>query len=192
MGEKTPEPVWHSVKKDGAIELRDYDPMIIAETTVTGERYAAINAGFRILIAYISGDNTAQTKIAMTAPVTQESKEAQGQKIPMTAPVTQQESETKNAWQIRFVMPSAYALDSLPAPSDTRIHFVQMPALRVAVIRFSGFNTDGNLSDHLTILMNWLNKQNIVPLGPPSYAFYDPPWKLPFLKRNEIMIRISE
>lgn len=81
MGEKSPEPSWHSVKKDGNIEIRDYDPMIVAEVTVEGERYSAINHGFRILAGYIFGGNVAQTKIVMTAPVIQDSGSSKGVEI---------------------------------------------------------------------------------------------------------------
>ena len=191
MGTKTPEPSWHSVRQDGDIEIRDYDPLIVAEVTTTGERYAAINAGFRILAGYIFGGNTAKTKIAMAAPLTQEKDDAQGEKIAMTAPVTQEAAEGKNEWKVRFVMPPEYTRASLPVPNDPRIKFLEIPAQRTAVIQFSGFNTDSNLSDHLKILMDWLAKNNIGAIGQPTYAFYNPPWTLPFFKRNEVMVKIS-
>jgi DNA gyrase inhibitor GyrI len=191
VGTKSPEPSWHSVRQDGDMEIRDYDPMIVAEVTTTGERYAAINAGFRILAGYIFGGNTAQTKIAMTAPVTQESTGAKSEKIAMTAPVTQEASENQNEWKVRFVMPPEYTLASLPVPNDNRIKFLEIPAYRTAVIQFSGFNTDSNLSEHQKILMDWLAKNNITPIGKPIYAFYNPPWTLPFFKRNEVMVKIS-
>ena len=174
MGTKTPEPNWHSVRQDGDIEVRDYDPMIVAEVTASGERYAAIKEGFRVLAGYIFGGNTPQTKIAMTAPVMQEA------------------LKNPEEWAIRFVMPMGYTMAYLPKPQDMRIVFLKIPATRVAVIRFSGFNMDDNLSRHLDILTGWLKTQNIHPMGPPIYAFYNPPWTLPFLRRNEIMMRISE
>jgi len=191
VGTKTTEPSWHSVRQDGDIEIRDYDPMVVAEVTTAGERYAAINAGFRILAEYIFGGNTAQTKIPMTAPVTQEARDAKSVKIAMTAPVTQEASANQNEWKIRFVMPPEYTLTSLPVPNDARIKFLKIPAYRTAVIQFSGFNTDNNLNEHQTTLMNWLTKNNIAPIGQPIYAFYNPPWTLPFFRRNEIMVRIS-
>lgn len=191
MGTQTPEPAWHSVRQDGNIEIRDYDPMLVAEVTMTGERYDAISAGFRVLAEYIFGGNTAKAEIAMTAPVTQESGDSKGEKISMTAPVTQEASGHQNEWKIRFVMPPEYTLVSLPIPNNTRIKFLEIPAYRTAVIKFSGFNTDSNLSNHLKILMSWLDKNNIAPIGQPTYAFYNPPWTLPFLKRNEVMVKIS-
>ena len=172
MGTETSEPSWQSVKRDGDIEIRDYDPMIVAEVATNGEHYEAINAGFRILAGYIFGGNTAQTKIAMTAPVTQE------------------ELENQNEWKVRFVMPPDYTMASLPIPNDARIKFLEIPAYRTAVIKFSGFNTDSNLKEHLKILMAWLATNNIAPIGKPVYAFYNPPWTLPFFKRNEVMVEV--
>jgi effector-binding domain-containing protein len=189
---KTPEPSWTLIKKEGNIEVRDYNAMIAAEVTTTGARYEAINAGFRILAGYIFGGNTAQEKIAMTAPVIQEANDSQSVKIAMTAPVMQEISENHNEWKVRFIMPPEYTLASLPIANDSHIKFLEMPACRTAVIRFSGFNTDSNLNKHLTILMNWLNKNNIAPIGQPTYAFYNPPWTLPFLKRNEVIIKMAK
>lgn len=189
---KTPEPEWQSVRKDGNIEIRQYKPMIVAEVTTAGERYAAINDGFRILAGFIFGDNTVQQKIAMTAPVTQEAGSAQSKKIPMTAPVTQEPTDKSNEWIVRFVMPESYALATLPKPNDKRIRILEVPAYKTAVIRFLGFNTDKNLEKHEKDLITWLQDNNIKFQGQPTYAFYNPPWTPPFMKRNEVMIRISE
>jgi DNA gyrase inhibitor GyrI len=189
VGTKSPEPSWHSVRQDGDIEIRDYDPMIVAEVNTAGERYAAINAGFKILAGYIFGGNTTRTKVAMGAPITQEAG-TKGENLAMTAPVTQEASENQDEWKVRFVMPTGYTLETLPIPNDPQIKFEEIPAHRTAVIQFSGFNTDENLSDHLTLLREWLSRNNIVPIGKPTYAFYNPPWTLPFLKRNEVMVKI--
>lgn len=188
---KTPEPSWSSVKKDDDIEIRLYDPMIIAEVSQKGERYEAINAGFRVLAEYIFGGNKGEKKLEMTAPVTQQAQKDAGQKIAMTAPVIQQKTETKDEWKVSFVMPSEYKLDDLPVPNDDRIKFVTIPAHKKAVIRFSGFNTDANLKEHQEKLVSWMSKNNIRASGNPVYAFYNPPWTPFFLKRNEIMIDIS-
>ena len=200
---KTPEPNWQSIKTDGNIEIRQYDMMIVAEAETSGERYAAINDGFRILAGYIFGGNTKSQDIAMTAPVTQQSDRAisaqgskQGAKITMTAPVTQEavkgEGGGDSTWKVRFVMPEEYTLDTLPQPNDKRIKLVKIPAFQVAVIRFSGFNRDKNLSKHELELETWIQQNHLKQTGSATYAFYDPPWTLPFLKRNEVMIPIQE
>ena len=189
---KTPEPNWRSVKKEGNIEIREYAPMIVAEVTTTGERYEAINDGFRILAAFIFGENSVQEKIEMTAPVTQQVEQASSQKIAMTAPVTQEETGKDNEWKVRFVMPKEYTLDTLPKPNDNRIRILKLPAYETAVIRFSGFNTDKSIANQEKILKEWLEKNNIKGSGKPTYAFYNPPWTPPFMKRNEIMIKIAK
>lgn len=189
---KTPEPEWQSVRKDGNIEIRQYKPMIVAEVTAAGERYAAINDGFRILAGFIFGDNTVQQKIAMTAPVTQEAGSSQSEKIPMTAPVTQEPTSKNNEWMVRFIMPGNYTLATLPKPNDKRIRILEIPAYKTAVIRFSGFNTDKNLEKHEKDLIAWLQDNKIKFQGQPTYAFYNPPWTPPFMKRNEVMIGIDQ
>lgn len=189
---KTPEPNWTSIRKDGDIEIRTYDPMIVAEVTTKGERYDAINAGFRVLAGYIFGGNQGENKLAMTAPVIQQPQQDDGQKLEMTAPVIQQSTNAKNEWKVGFVMPAEYTLDSLPIPNDRRIKFVTMPSQQKAVIRFTGLNTDKNLEEHQSELVNWMAKNNLKSMGQPVYAFYNPPWTPFFMRRNEIMFDIAE
>lgn len=187
----TPEPNWRSVQKEGNIEVREYAPMIVAEVVTTGERYEAINDGFRILAAFIFGENSVQQKIEMTAPVTQQAEQASSKKIAMTAPVTQEKTDNDNEWKVRFVMPKEYTIATIPKPNDGRIRILEVPAYETAVIRFSGFNTDKNVATHERALKTWLEKNNIQTVGKPTYAFYNPPWTPPFMKRNEVMIRIA-
>ena len=87
------EPKFALLSKDGAIELRQYAPFLIAETVVEGDMDEASNRGFRLIADFIFGNNQAagesgsSAKIAMTAPVTV-APDAPAQKIAMTAPVT--------------------------------------------------------------------------------------------------------
>ena len=118
------------------VEIRDYPPMVVAEVEVTGERKAAINAGFRQIADYIFGNNSPAQKIPMTAPVTQQA----GEKIAMTAPVTQQSAG--GSWKVRFIMPSSYTMDVLPRPNNPSVKLVSLPAERFAAIRFSGLAGD--------------------------------------------------
>lgn len=166
-------------------EVRDYPPMIVAEVETTGARRQAINDGFRLLAGYIFGGNTTNTKVAMTAPVTQ----APGEKLAMTAPVTQQPAGER--WRVRFVMPAGYTLDTLPVPDDPAVALKAVPAERVAVVRFAGLATASELERRLAELRAFMREQNLAPLGAPVYAFYNPPWTLPFLRRNEIMIAVA-
>ncbi|MFO7766810.1 MAG: heme-binding protein, partial [Pelovirga sp.] len=121
------------VKTEGSFEVRDYAPSILAETYVKGDFDEAGSTAFRRLFRYISGENRAQAKIAMTAPVSQQT----GEKIAMTAPVGQQKSGGQ--WVVSFMMPASYDMDTLPVPDDPLVTLRQVPARRMAAIRYSGF-----------------------------------------------------
>jgi hypothetical protein len=187
---KTPEPKWRRQSKDGNIEIRLYDPMIIAEVTVAGERRDAIRAGFRMLAGYIFGGNSKQQKISMTAPVLQEAENPNWMNGAVQAGAKQTATQNQNEWKVGFVMPPEFSLESLPKPNEQQIRFLELPSQKAAVILFSGMNTDKNLAVHQEKLVAWLWKNNIHPIGVPVYAFYNPPWTLPFLRRNEIIIHI--
>jgi len=178
-------PKYKVVESSGNIELRDYAPMIVAEAEVKGGRREAIRKGFRIIADYIFGNNTAAQKMPMTAPVSQQGNE----KIAMTAPVTQQGGS--NTWRVRFVMPSSYTMDTLPKPNNPAVALKEIPSKRFAVIRFSGIASEESLGRHTQELNDFLSAKNLAPLSPPTYAFYNPPWTLPFLHRNEVLIEVS-
>ncbi len=173
------------VKDDGAIELRNYAPHIVAATKISGEQKVAISQGFRIIADYIFGNNEAATQVAMTAPVIQHS----SKKIAMTAPVIQQGDG--ESWKIQFVMPASYTLKNLPKPKNDAVKLVKIPAKYFAVIRFSGISSEESLKLQTEALNNYILAHNLKMIAPPSYAFFNPPWTLPFLRRNEVMIEIA-
>jgi hypothetical protein len=183
---KVEQPKYQVVEKHDNIEIRDYTPMIVAETEASGERDKAISEGFRTIAAYIFGNNSSAEKVAMTSPVTQQ----RGERIAMTAPVTQQGDG--HVWQVRFVMPATYTLETLPIPNNPAIKLKQIGGKRFAVITFSGLAGENNLKRHTADLNKFLNAQNLKVLSAPTYAFYNPPWTLPFLRRNEVMVEIAK
>ena len=176
------EPRYNVIESDGRIEVREYAPMIVAETQVLGTRKEAIRQGFRRIAAYIFGSNTPAQKIAMTAPVTQQQ---------TSIPCDSAEPVDRQAWIVRFVMPATYILETLPAPNDSRVKLLSLGARRYVVIRFSGSSNDQNIRRHLDMLRKHVDEQNLRILGHPVMAFYDPPWTLPFLRRNEIWLEIA-
>lgn len=175
------------VEAHGAVEVRDYAPMIVAEARVEGEREQAIEDGFRLIADYIFGNNAPQQKVAMTAPVIQQASE----KIAMTAPVLQQAASESGAWVVRFVMPASYTMETLPKPVNDAVTLTEVPAKRFVAIRFSGTSSESNLKQHEALLRDFLKEQKLEAKGPLAYAFFNPPWTLPFLRRNEIMSEIG-
>lgn len=179
------EPEYKVLESSGDIEIRQYEPTLVAQVLVEGERKDAISKGFRVLADFIFGNNKDDKEIAMTAPVTQQ----EGKKIAMTAPVTQQK-EMDQYWRVRFVMPAEYTLETLPKPVDEKVEILSVPGQKFAVIRFSGSSTEDNLQTHLKELQAYLAQNKLEGIGDPIYAFYNPPWTLPFMRRNEIMIEL--
>ena len=181
-------PKYQILEKVDRIELRQYDAQIQAETIVSGSRDDAIGDAFRILADYIFGNNTVKQKIEMTAPVTQTTA---SEKIAMTAPVTQQKA-ADNRWRVQFTMPQNYTMETLPKPNDKRVILNEIKPYRSIAIRFTGWSTQNNLQNHLNELQDYIKKYKIDVLQEPIYAFYNPPWTLPFLRRNEIQFIIKE
>lgn len=184
------EPRFTTVEHEGDFEIRDYVPGLAAEVVVNGTRDEAVNTGFRILAGYIFGGNQGSTQIAMTAPVTQAPAVDTGNQIKMTVPVMQ--SADGANWRVRFMMPHIYTKSTLPKPNDQRIAFIELPARRSLVLKFSGMWTESNLASRKDELARFVKDKKLKPLGPPTFAFYDPPWKPFFWRRNEVMQDIKQ
>jgi hypothetical protein len=174
------------VENDGAFEIRDYAPHVVAETVVAGSFDRAGNEAFRRLFRYISGDNRSRHKVAMTAPVSQE---PTGEKIAMTAPVGQQTAEDR--WVVSFTMPASSALETLPEPGDAQVTLRQVPARRMAALRYSGFWTERSYIGHKMKLESWVRKRGLRIAGDLVWARYNPPFAPWFLRRNEILIPVE-
>lgn len=180
------EPSFSILKKQGNIETREYAPYLTAEVDVKGERKDAINRGFRILAAFIFGGNSKQNDIDMTAPVIQTA----GEQISMTAPVIQQGNQ--DLWKVSFVMPAEYTEASLPKPKNADIKIISHPTTKMIAIKFSGRATTKNVEKHQQKLLEYIADNNLAVKSQAIYAFYNPPWVLPFLKRNEVMFQLVD
>ena len=150
-----------------SIELRSYAPRLLAVTTMTEGQ----NNGFRVLAGYIFGGNNNDQKIAMTAPV--------------------QRSMDDSA-EMAFVMPAEYSLADLPTPEDDRVSFREAPGYTAAVIQFNGWADMEKAEANWQVLQAFLTARDIAITGEPSLNQYNPPWTLPFMRRNEIIVPISD
>lgn len=192
----TEEPKFDLLLKEDDLEVRRYAPQIIAETFVDGDMDSASSRGFRLIADYIFGNNQ-KAGIAMTVPVVVEPA-AGSEKIAMTAPVsiepqTEQEGAMAGAkrWRIHFVMPSQYSMVTLPKPVNPLVSLREIPAKSFAAITYTGFNTESSVQAKTDELARWMKSKNLEAIGKPQLARYNPPWTLPFLRRNEILLEIS-
>ena len=189
--ERVEEPAFTVLGSPAGLEIRQYGPRIAAETTVTGRNEKARNDGFGRLAGYIFGGNTTRTSIAMTAPVAQASEQRAkaSEKIAMTAPVGQT-PDGAGAWRIQFIMPSQYTLDTLPVPKDPSVRLVALAPETYAVLRFSGSTGDKAVSERKAELLRRLDGSGWRAEGEPVAWFYDPPWRLPSQRRNEVAVQV--
>ncbi len=152
-------------EKEDMFELRRYKDFQVVSVDMTNR-----NDGFRTLFSYISGANETQEKISMTVPVIQEQN---AQKRTMA-----------------FVVPKKYQA-GVPSPMDASVGIQQMTWTHVAVLRFSGFASERKIQSKEASLHEWIQKNGWVESGMRVTAFYDPPFQVPFLRRNEVMIGIN-
>jgi len=156
------------VRRDGKVELRDYPALVVAETPMHGA-----DNSFMRLFHFISGENAAKQKIAMTTPVFMSN------------------ADSTNA-TMAFVMPAKSTADKLPQPTESGVTLKQIPGGEFAVLRFSGGRSMKTATNAVAQLKSWLAQEKISPVGEPVFAYFDPPWTPSFLRRNEIMFRVAQ
>lgn len=182
----TEEPAFTVVERIAEdVEVRQYGSRVAAQTAVQADDEAARSIGFRRLARYIFGGNHARAEINMTAPVTQTSRT----KIAMTAPVAQSSATTGSV--IQFFMPSSWTLDTLPEPDDSDVTLIEVPGETVAVVRFTGDRSPIAVARKAEALRNTLALTAYDETGESVAWFYDPPFTLPFRRRNEVAIPVS-
>ena len=180
------EAVYKVIRKDGAIEIRAYEPQLLAEVLVEGALEDASSRAFRTLFRYIDGNNTTQQKVAMTAPVSQEKA---GEKIAMTTPVSQEKDGEK--WRVGFMMPATLTRDTVPEPNNPAVIIREKPAHRMAAIRYSGRWSEKRYLKHRQKLEAWLKEQKMTAVGEPVWARYNAPFVPWFMRRNEVLIPVE-
>ncbi|MXW44765.1 MAG: heme-binding protein [Gammaproteobacteria bacterium] len=199
-GKAAEEPAFRVVVEDGDFQIRDYDGYAVAETMVPRDFDSASRVGFRWLVRYISGANEGKRKIKMTAPV-----ELQpcGEKIAMTAPVLLSPAEDSDAassstlagddirsWSMAFVLPEGYTKETAPTPTNPMVKIRDVAPRRVASARFGGLWRDRIAEEHRTKLAVWLDERGLEHEGDWRVAGYNPPWTIPPLRRNEVLVTL--
>ncbi len=180
------QPNYQVLNDYGHIQIRHYPALVVAQTEIIGDYKNSSNEGFKRLAGYIFGNNQKQQKLSMTAPVIQEQST---EKMAMTAPVLQQKSG--DVWLMAFVLPQAYTLATAPVPRDAQVLIKVIPEKKVAVIHYSGALSEQDIKIRSDELTTWLTNHDYKIISPSRSAAYDPPWTLPFLRRNEVHIDIE-
>lgn len=175
-------------------ELRRYPAYVVAEVRVNASFDRAGNAAFRHLFNYISGGNATRQKLAMTAPVLQDT--GPPQKIAMTAPVLQSGplagAGSAADFVVAFVLPAEMTAATAPVPANPDVKIRDVPGSLAAAVRFSGSGTAAAFTRRNDGLQAALTLAGLAPVGTPRFARFDPPFKPWFLRRNEVVQDVVE
>ena len=155
----------------GEFSIRDYDAMTLATTPMRAVSGPQQDGGFMRLFGYISGENEAQSKLAMTTPVFMEGEDA--------APT------------MSFVLPES-AREAPPQPTAGSVTLRDVPAQLMAVVTFSGRADSTKNAAQEQRLRQWMGQAGLIAVGSPRLAQYDPPWTPGPLRRNEVLIPVRK
>ncbi|CAI9760838.1 unnamed protein product [Fraxinus pennsylvanica] len=177
-------------------EIREVEPYVIAETTMPGKYgfdFTGASQSFNVLAEYLFGKNTRKEQMEMTTPVFTRKVQSVGEKMEMTTPVITKRVEDQDKWKMSFVMPSKYG-SNLPLPKDSSVTIKEVPRKIIAVVAFSGFITDEEVERRESRLRDLLNNDTEFRVKKGALvevAQYNPPFTLPFTRRNEISLEVE-
>ncbi|XP_015089003.1 heme-binding-like protein At3g10130, chloroplastic isoform X1 [Solanum pennellii] len=177
-------------------EIREVEPYFVAEATMPGKSgfdFNGASQSFNTLAGYLFGKNTKKESMAMTTPVITRRTQSDGEKMEMTTPVITKRAEDQEKWRMSFVMPSKYGSD-LPLPKDTSVTIKEVPRKTVAVVAFSGFVNDEEVKARESRLRTALKGDaefQVKDGALVEVAQYNPPFTLPFTRRNEISLEVE-
>lgn len=157
--------------QDG-FEIRSYEPFITISTIENGTMAEAGNRAFRPLANFIFGGNKASQQIAMTAPVTQ--------------------VRVADGYRVSFVMPASMRIEDMPEPATPDVVISNHPAGEYAALKFSGLASEQLFRRKETLLRKKLEQKGTKALPTATYARYNGPWTPGPLRRNEVLIPLSE
>ena len=183
------EPIYQTQMQEGNFEIREYASYLVAEVFMEGEDFdEASGDGFRILADYIFGNNLSHSASVQMAGKA----EAASENIAMTAPVQMDQGEQPDQWRMAFSLPSKWNLETAPVPNDQRVNLREILPERMVVLQFSGRMGAHDLEEKEQELRQWATKQGITVVGSVRTARYDPPWTLPFLRKNEVQLKVED
>jgi len=183
------EPIYQTQMQEGNFEIREYASYLVAEVFMEGEDFdEASGDGFRILADYIFGNNLSHSASVQMAGKA----EAASENIAMTAPVQMDQGEQPDQWRMAFSLPSKWNLETAPVPNDQRVNLREILPERMVVLQFSGRMGVRDLEEKEQELRQWATKQGITVVGSVRTARYDPPWTLPFLRKNEVQLKVED
>jgi hypothetical protein len=191
FGIRLTEEAGYEVKKaEGPFQIRQYDDLVIATTTVNGDYRDASEEGFRRLAGYIFGHNHDHENFTMTVPMLQHQERHESRKIAMTAPVLQELGA--EGWTMSFVLPRSEKFSAAPHPDDDRVKLCPITTQCWAVLRYAGKSDEKQMRLRARDLTEWIsNQKTIRPTTDIRWAQFDPPFAIPFFRRNEVQIRVE-
>ncbi|KAB1214639.1 hypothetical protein CJ030_MR2G000923 [Morella rubra] len=190
-------PKYDVIQSSADYEIRKYAPSVVAEVTYEPSQFKGNrDGGFTVLANYIGAlgnpQNTKPEKIAMTAPVITKTPE----KIAMTAPVVTkaggEEEEGKKMVTMQFLLPAKYRkAEEAPRPLDDRVVIREEGERKYGVVKFGGMATEEVVKEKVENLKKSLERDGYKVTGEFLLGRYNPPWTLPPLRTNEVMIPVE-
>lgn len=180
------EPHYEVLFHEGAREIRQYRPLLLARVTVPGDFQHASQRAFHRLADYLFGRNLGRKQLIQYDPSFKE-KTKRHTKVPFW------QEKLEGGWRMCFVLPSGIRQHDAPAPFDRGIEIYSAPAHTVACLTYNGKNHPERIAQKVKSLRAWIESHNGKPLNEEfRVAQYEPPFRPPFFQKSELHIPLQK
>lgn len=185
-------------------EIRSYPDRVAAQTQIksvdaeSGEKKN--NNGFMVLAKYIGVFRAPENKkagggdsegVAMTTPVVMANSEPEP--VAMTTPVVMNDAKDGQYETMQFILPKKYTkVEEAPVPNSDKVKLVSVPGKMVAAKSFSGRAQHVDMKKAYEELLPEVQKEGYEQCGTWEGHFFNPPYTLPWLRRNDIVIPVKK
>jgi len=172
-------PAYTVLERRPGYEVRRYDGYGMAALSLDASRAIGLEGtvrAFNALSGYVLGANADGAVLEMTAPLRTELASEFG----------------AGDAELSIMLPCRLSAVTAPAPSDGAVRLRQQAPQTMAVAKFAGLATDGEVRRRLLALRQELAADGVVAAGGGySLLQYNSPYTLPFQRKNEIAVPVE-
>lgn len=184
------EPRYDLVVDEEHVQVRKYHSYSVAKLKIdSDEEDQSRESAYMRLLSYLLGKNSRSEKLAAMAPLFQEDVTA---RVNALLQLASNYDPAKKSFQVSVILPSHTSVEDAPLPLDTDIKIEKVRPHLTAVLKFSGFCGRRKRERLAKYLSLWMHDLGYSAKSAPRVAKYNPPFTLPFLRRNEIHIDVMK
>lgn len=182
------EPHYKKIIDEKHVEVRRYQSYLVAKIKIESEsEIRNRESAYMRLLNYLLGKNSRRQKIEAVTPLIQEDVTSH---VSALLKLSSDYNTQIRSFQISAILPEYARFEDAPLPLDPDIRIERVKPHLTAVLKFSGLTGWRKRERLAKYLSLWMRDRGYTAASAPRIAKYNPPFTLPFFRKNEIHIDV--